>query len=63
LRLPFSGVKRVSIQEQLDGEGGWVEVCRLEFEVGGFFDVPWGYWGRLREDLQQALASRDRLER
>jgi hypothetical protein len=55
LRVPLSGIKRVSRREVYD-EGGWIEVWRLEFVVGGFFDIPWGYSGDLIGDLKRLIA-------
>lgn len=57
LELNLRGLKRVSRTEQLAGEAGWIEVCRLEFLVGGFFDVPWGYSGDLAGDLERLIVS------
>lgn len=57
LRVPLSGIKRVSRREEYD-EGVWIEVWRLEFVVGGFFDIPWGYSGDLIGDLKRSIALR-----
>lgn len=55
--MSLSGVKRVSRIERPSGEGGWMEVCRLEFFAGGFLDIPWGYVGDLAADLERLMAS------
>jgi hypothetical protein len=57
LRLPLNGIKRVSRSEKPSGEGGWIEFCRLEFLVGGFLDIPWGYSGDLGGDVERLIAS------
>jgi len=53
-KLGLHGVRRVSRVAQR-GEGGWTEVCRLEFVVGSF-DIPEGYVGDLAGDLERLLA-------
>jgi hypothetical protein len=58
--LSLTGVKRVSRIERPSGEGGWIEVCRLEFLVGGFFDIPGRYLGDLAGDLEHLIASPSR---
>ena len=57
LEIPLSAIKRVSRAEQPDGAAGWIEVCRLEFVVGGFYEIPFGYWGDIEGDLKRLIAS------
>jgi hypothetical protein len=45
LEIPLAGLKRVT-RVELPGDGGWIEVCRLELLIGGFFDIPATYTGK-----------------
>jgi hypothetical protein len=35
----------------------------LEFLVGGFYEIPFGYWGDIDRDLERLLASNAELVR
>lgn len=64
LEIPLAGIKRLSRFQRPDGEYGWIEVHRIEFLVGGFFDIPGWYIGKDNfvkrlEQLIQETRSRD----
>jgi hypothetical protein len=63
LEIPLNAIKRVSRVERPGGEAGWIQVCRLEFLVGGFYEIPFGYWGDIEDDLEWLLASNAELIR
>lgn len=64
LEIPLSAIKRVSrterprrIYRHPGGDAGWIEVSRLEFLVGGFYEIPFGYWGDIEGDLKKLMTS------
>jgi hypothetical protein len=60
LEIPLSAIRRVSRVERPGGDVGWYDACRLEFLVGGFYEIPYGYWGDIEGDLNRLIASNDR---
>lgn len=64
LEIPLSAIKRVSrterprrIYRHPGGDAGWIEVSRLEFLVGGFYEIPFGYRGDIEGDLKKLMTS------
>jgi hypothetical protein len=57
--LSLTGVKRVSRVLVTGSDAGDYEVCRLEFIVGGYLELPWGYLHQsvLIAHLEELVAS------